>query len=157
MTELTIGPLVFEYDERSRFVGVAPTEGELVGTFECDPETWESFAAVAADKDVPEASEQNLKPADLARSLGIQLWTPSYRKGKGVGMDQTDDGAYIHISDLHRLRQQQPEGRELTLYICPVAECGYLSMAPGKCRSHPYPCRAMGPQMVEVKAVIQGG
>lgn len=34
---------------------------------------------------------------------------------------------------------------EITAYAC---SCGFRSMAPGPCRSHPYPCRAMGPEMV---------
>lgn len=40
------------------------------------------------------------KPRDLAKRLGIQLWTPVYRKGKGVGMQQTDDGSYIEVGEL---------------------------------------------------------
>lgn len=32
----------------------------------------------------------------------------------------------------------------ITIYQC---SCGYRSLRPGKCRSHPYPARAMGPEM----------
>lgn len=31
-----------------------------------------------------------------------------------------------------------------TIYGC---WCGYTSTTPGRCRSHPMPCRAMGPAM----------
>lgn len=30
-------------------------------------------------------------------------------------------------------------------------ECGYRSDTPGPCRSHPYPCRGMGPEMKRVE------
>lgn len=35
----------------------------------------------------------------------------------------------------------------LTLYVC---ECGYQSLTPGRCRSHPLPARAMGPDLTPV-------
>lgn len=38
-----------------------------------------------------------------------------------------------------------------TIYVCPSEECAFTAMGPGKCRSHPYPCRAMGPQLVPLK------
>ena len=36
------------------------------------------------------------------------------------------------------------------LYVC---ACGYRSTMPGRCRSHPYPARAMGPEMEAVEVV----
>jgi hypothetical protein len=39
-----------------------------------------------------------------------------------------------------------------TIYVCPEESCAYLSMTPGKCRSHPYP-RAMGPELVPLEVV----
>lgn len=98
--EVTIGPVTFEYDERSRFVGVVKGGEELDGTFECSPETWEAFAEAAEDKDVPEA------------------------------------------------------GETLTIFTCPADSCRFTSMTPGPCRSHPYPLRAMGPEMVETKVRV---
>jgi len=38
----------------------------------------------------------------------------------------------------------------MKIYVC---ECGYRDVRPGKCRSHPYPCRAMGPPMQEVEII----
>lgn len=38
--------------------------------------------------------------------------------------------------------------RRWVIYVC---ECGFLSMTPGKCRSHPFPCRAMGPELTKVE------
>jgi hypothetical protein len=40
-----------------------------------------------------------------------------------------------------------------TIYVCPGEGCAFLSMTPGKCRSHPYPCRAMGPKLVPLEVV----
>lgn len=39
----------------------------------------------------------------------------------------------------------------LTVYTC--ATCRYVSVTPGRCRSHPYPMRGMGPPMVPVEVV----
>jgi hypothetical protein len=46
-----------------------------------------------------------------------------------------------------------PGARRWTIYVC---DCGYLSMTPGKCRSHPYPCRAMGPELTKVEVAPVG-
>src|SRR5262249_21398726 len=40
--------------------------------------------------------------------------------------------------------------RKWTIYVCP---CGYRDVRPGNCRSHPMPCRAMGPPMEPVEVV----
>lgn len=40
--------------------------------------------------------------------------------------------------------------RPYRIYEC---ECGYRSLSPGRCRSHPYPARAMGPEMREVELI----
>ena len=56
-------------------------------------------------KDPKGGDAQRLKPSELAQALGIQLWTPEYTKGKGVGMKQTDDGSWIHLGDLPRASQ----------------------------------------------------
>lgn len=40
--------------------------------------------------------------------------------------------------------------KKWTLWVC---ECGYYSTQRGKCRSHPFPCRAMGPPMEEVVVI----
>lgn len=38
-----------------------------------------------------------------------------------------------------------------TIYVCPSDECRFHAMEPGRCRSHPYPCRAMGPELVPLE------
>lgn len=49
--ELTIGPLHFEYDPKTRYLGIGNGE-ELYGTAEITVETWEGFvAAVEPDDD----------------------------------------------------------------------------------------------------------
>jgi hypothetical protein len=40
--------------------------------------------------------------------------------------------------------------RTMTVWTC---ECGYRSLTGGRCRSHPYPARAMGPEMTPVQVV----
>lgn len=40
-----------------------------------------------------------------------------------------------------------------TIYVCPGEGCSFLSMTPGQCRSHPYPCRAMGPELVPLDVI----
>lgn len=40
---------------------------------------------------------------------------------------------------------------ERIIYVCPDRACVFVSMMPGRCRSHPYPCRAMGPVLVALK------
>jgi hypothetical protein len=61
-----------------------------------------------------------MKPRELAKSLGIQLWTPVYQRGKGVGMKQTDDGFYIDLGDLPRAVNAQlhsnPQGQGEALH-----------------------------------------
>lgn len=39
-----------------------------------------------------------------------------------------------------------------TIYVCPT-ECRFMAMQPGKCRSHPFPCRGMGPELVPLDVV----
>lgn len=42
MPEVRVGPLVFEYDESTRYVGVG--DGQVLkGTFELDPLDWHHF------------------------------------------------------------------------------------------------------------------
>jgi hypothetical protein len=41
--------------------------------------------------------------------------------------------------------------RRWKLWTC---DCGYYSTQRGKCRSHPFPCRAMGPDMGEPVEVV---
>lgn len=38
-----------------------------------------------------------------------------------------------------------------TIYVCPDDSCIFLSMTPGQCRSHPYPLRAMGPDLMPIE------
>jgi len=45
--------------------------------------------------------------------------------------------------------QKQVEKR-WKLFVC---ECGYYSTQGGKCRSHPFPARAMGPPMQEIEVI----
>jgi hypothetical protein len=41
-----------------------------------------------------------------------------------------------------------------TIYVCPGESCAFLSMMPGKCRSHPYRgLRALGPELVPLDVV----
>lgn len=44
-----------------------------------------------------------------------------------------------------------PEAKRWKLWVC---ECGYYSTQAGKCRSHPFPCRAMGPDMGDPIEVV---
>lgn len=59
-----------------------------------------------------------MRASEMAKALGITLWTPVYHKGKGVAMKQTDDGHYIEAGEIRELLiaaldssqpQQQPE------------------------------------------------
>lgn len=101
--ELQIGPLHFEYDATTNYLGISnvgvSNDGELYGTAEVRPEDWDAFAEAV----------------------------------KG---------------------EKEASGETMTLYACPSDECAYFSMAPGKCRSHPYPCRGMGPPLVKREAVL---
>lgn len=45
--------------------------------------------------------------------------------------------------------------RRITLFSCPSPSCRYVANEPGQCRSHPYPCRAMGPQLQHVEVVVK--
>jgi hypothetical protein len=47
--------------------------------------------------------------------------------------------------------RKQP--REFIIFVCPDDSCIYLSMQPGQCRSHPYPCRAMGPLLEKIRVI----
>jgi hypothetical protein len=67
-----------------------------------------SFERATLNTPAPEQSQASLKPIELARSLGIQLWTPVYHKGKGVGMKKTEDGFYVDLGDLPKLADQIP-------------------------------------------------
>jgi hypothetical protein len=41
-----------------------------------------------------------------------------------------------------------------TIYACPDSSCRFVANEPGQCRSHPYPCRAMGPELVPVRVKV---
>lgn len=57
-----------------------------------------------------------MKPAEKAKALGIQLWTPVYIRGKGVAMKQTDDGSYVEVGEIgHLLASRQPVEGEASL------------------------------------------
>lgn len=68
MSEVKIGPLVLEYDEDTRYLGVGNGE-ELLGTAEIDPETWEALRA-AVPSDTPGAMEALAPGVDHVQRAG---------------------------------------------------------------------------------------
>jgi hypothetical protein len=71
-----------------------------------------------------------------------------------------DDDSELMQATREALSEHGAEGDEeerphvaIHAYVCPEPTCGFRSLEPGPCRSHPYPLRAMGPEMVLVEVV----
>jgi hypothetical protein len=84
--------------------------------------------------------------AKKCREIADRLWESRDRKSPSRDVLSLDSG------DLHMVAGLL-EGRKWTLYVCPSESCIFVSMTPGKCRSHPYPCRAMGPELEKVEVL----
>lgn len=111
-----------EYDPSCRLVQFVQYGEEVFGTLEpiepaewaeivariCPPQPNHDDSSVSGQPELSGEAEQPLKPIELAKALGIQLWTPVYHKGKGVGMKKTDDGSYIDLGDLRKAAATQP-------------------------------------------------
>lgn len=81
-------------------------------------------------------------------------WHEEKRDGLKVAFDQ-----FHYVQETGEFRPGAPEGNELTkksqvLFVCPGDGCRFVALEAGKCRSHPYPCRAMGPELVPVRVTF---
>lgn len=89
---------------------------------------WRRLSAVADDADGEKWADKTVRDA--------------LENARGAVEDRV---AELNGGKVPLLERDEPV---LVVYEC---DCGYKSLSAGRCRSHPYPARAMGPQLRAVE------
>jgi hypothetical protein len=111
-------------------------------------ETFIPISAVLSDEAVEVGAEE------LCRRESSQ-------GGRAEWGDLTEDGRDSYRDAVRALlgavtSRDAPKSMSRLVFVCP-GNCDFIAMQPGHCRSHPYPCRAMGPELVPVLVSPIGG
>jgi hypothetical protein len=95
---------------------------------------------------MPEMDQSRLTTEELAFLHNVSADANELKQSNsGYERGLGDDYARL-LQIIRRLAGDKPPADSIRVYEC---TCGYRSLQLGKCRSHPYPMRGMGPQMTE--------